>query len=108
MNQASVELMALRNEVDALKAEVERMRMQLVACDVGSLANTEKSAKESRINKDNPFWSVALASVYAAVDREMELRTALRAMRKAAEEWVRRGTVDAVAHKILDGRGPTK
>lgn len=55
------------------KAEVERLRMQLVACGAVAMANTEESARKAREMHDE-YRSASLADVCSAVDREMALR----------------------------------
>lgn len=67
----------------ALKDERELHRMQLDAISILSLCNTPESSKKQRIGRDNPYWTVALQDVYAAVDREIAL-TAERDSLKAA------------------------
>jgi hypothetical protein len=59
----------LKSDVD----EIEKLRVQLVACSVASLQNTEEGVK-LRLNSTDPHWSVAYADVCAAVDREMTVR----------------------------------
>jgi len=65
--------------------ELETLRMQLVACEVVALANTPKSAKFARIDRDNPYWSASLAAVEGAVDREMALRAEVERFRDLAK-----------------------
>lgn len=55
------------------EAEIERLRMQLVACGVVALANTPKSASEAR-QMHQDYMSASCSDVANAVDREMTLR----------------------------------
>lgn len=68
------ELQSLRDELAELKEENEKQRMQLVACGVAALCNTEESAAKQRINKSDPYWCASYGDVCNAVDREMKLR----------------------------------
>lgn len=73
------------SDYDQLKAENERLQMQLVACGVIALANTPESACEAR--KMHPdYMSASCSDVANAVDREMELRTQLAEARELLEE----------------------
>ena len=65
-----------------LRAEVERLRMQLAACGVAAMGNTPETAAQ-RITRDNPYWSASYGDVCAAVDREMLLRGKLVEAREA-------------------------
>jgi len=60
--------------VDKLEAEVERLRMQLAACDVIALANTKNSAAKAREGIHPDYISPTLQSVMQTVDCEIELR----------------------------------
>lgn len=63
----------LLRENEALRAEIERLRMQLVACDVVAMANTRETAGEAR-EMHPDYWSASAQSVALAVDREMSHR----------------------------------
>lgn len=54
--------------------ETEKLRMQLAACGVAALSNTEQSALMNRLKKDSPYWTSSYQNVCDAVDREMALR----------------------------------
>ena len=56
--------------------DCEQLRMQLAACGVVAMENTEKS-KSGRISRDNPYWSASYGDVCAAVDREISMRAKL-------------------------------
>ena len=78
INWPSQKLMALQawnaaSHAAALEREeqAELHRMQLVAISTLALCNTRETAATHRIDRDNPYWTVALADVYAAVDREI-------------------------------------
>lgn len=60
----------------------ERETMRLAAISSASLCNTERTVKNQRIDKDNPYWTVAYQDVCRAVDREMELRKELNELKK--------------------------
>lgn len=64
------------DDVEALRDEVETLRMQVVACGVVAMANTPYSAEEAR--KTLPkYRSVALCDVERAVDKQIELQAEL-------------------------------
>ncbi len=59
--------------VEQLKAENEKLRMQLSACSCVALANTTESAILTR-EMHPDYMCAAVADVCNAVDREMKLR----------------------------------
>lgn len=62
-----------QDEINALRAEVEKLRLQLSACGVAAMANTVNSSEKMRcVNPD--FKSGSWQAVCEAVDREMGLR----------------------------------
>src|SRR5574339_234979 len=63
-------LAAMRDIVEPLE---EMHRMQLAAISSASIQNTENTVKENRIDRSNPYWTVAYDDVCRAVDREMQL-----------------------------------
>ena len=69
-----------------LVIEIERLReshtMQLAAISTASLENIESSVK-ARIDRENPYWTVAYDDVCRAVDREMKHRNTLERERPA-------------------------
>lgn len=69
-------------------SEVERLRMQLVACGVVAGANTPESAAKAR-DMHPDYMSASCQDVMRVVDREMDLRAKL-----AAEERQHLNTVD--------------
>lgn len=71
-------------KIKELEAKLEILRMQLVACGVAALQNTEKS-KVDRITKDNPYYSASYKDVCDAVDREIDLRAKLEIAVEALE-----------------------
>ena len=60
-------------EVEALKDELERERLRLVACSVAAMENTPELASK-RIDDTSRYYSASYADVCNAVDREMALR----------------------------------
>ena len=77
--------------------EVERLRMQLVACGVAANQNTRDSIKD-RITRDNPYWSASYDDVCRAVDREILYRERLESITDnvTANRW------RSVLQKLLD------
>lgn len=67
----------LRKERDQLRDDLDTERLRLAACGAAALCNTEDSAKRSRIDSSNPYWSASYGDVCAMVDREMQLRADL-------------------------------
>lgn len=67
------------------EAEIERLRMQLVACGVVALANTPKSAGEAR-QMHPDYMSASCSDVANAVDREMTLRQQRDKLAKVLED----------------------
>lgn len=57
----------------------ETHRMQLAAISVVASANTSESLSKQMLQRDNPYWTVALADVRRAVSSEIEAREALEA-----------------------------
>lgn len=78
----------------AAPEEAERLRIQLAACGVAAIQNTRGSAKE-RLTPDNPYWSASYGDVCRAVDREMDLREELSALKEKA----------AILYEVLCERG---
>lgn len=65
-----VELIA---EIERLRAEEERLRMQLVACGVVAMSNTPESAAKSR-DMHPDYMSASCQDVIRIVDKEMASR----------------------------------
>lgn len=70
------DIMEWIDECDQLRAENENHVMQLAAIMTASMQNTESTVKD-RIDRSNPYWTVAYQDVCTAVDREMKLRAEL-------------------------------
>ena len=88
LERAAGVVSALEAERDALRAELERERMRLVACSVVSKANTpESAARERQMHAD--YRSPACDDVATAVDREMALRAQVEAARAYAQGRIR-------------------
>lgn len=68
-------------ERDKLRAENERLRMQLVACGVVAMANTQESAAKAR-DMHPDYMSASCQDVMRAVDSEMALRAENEALRQ--------------------------
>lgn len=63
----------------------EDSSMKLAGVSTACLQNTEKTIKD-RIDKSNPYWTVAYGDVCDTVDREMKLRTENAKLRAALEK----------------------
>lgn len=74
LNAAREETM-LANSLRSMEVEIHDM--QMAAISVGAGANTRASL-ETRISRDNTYWTPALGDVYTAIDREIALREALQ------------------------------
>ena len=81
--------------LEAALAEAKKQRdhelSRLAACGVAAMGNT-KEAVVQRIDRDNPYWSASYGDVCASVDREMDLRSDLAALKASlpgmiAEAW---------------------
>lgn len=66
--------------------EVELLRMQLCACGVCAMTNTEESKEKQRITKDNPYWSASYGDVCRAVDKEIFYRDQLKRLGEIIKE----------------------
>jgi hypothetical protein len=71
--------------IQKLSTHIELHVMQLAAIMTASLQNTQGSASH-RIDKSNPYWTVAYDDVCRAVDREI---SAIKE-RDEAMEWIRK------------------
>ena len=74
--------------LDRANKEIEKLRMQLVACGVAAVCNTEQSQKEHGIGKDNPAWSDSYAQVVQIVNKEMEYRGKVERLKRQRDEAV--------------------
>ena len=59
--------------------------MKLAGISTACIQNTERTIKD-RIDKTNPYWTVAYGDVCDTVDREMKLRTENSKLRGALEK----------------------
>lgn len=76
------------DEVYKLRAELERVRLQLAACGVVADSNTKESAERNRaMNRE--YHSASLDSVIRAVDSEMSLRAELKSTKLVLEAYRR-------------------
>ena len=66
----------LREKVAEQAREIERLRMQLVACGVVALANTPESAAKAR-DMHPDYMSASCGDVIRTVDIQMQLRAEL-------------------------------
>jgi len=88
------ELAALQ-ELDEARAEVERLRMQVVACGVVALADTPDSAIEAR--KMHPdYRSDSLSDVERRVDECIRLRAEVKRLRAVLERAAECGLRDEI------------
>ena len=69
-------LNVVSTERDDAVESLETTRMQLAACGVAALANTNDTVKQ-RIGKDNEYWTASYGDVCRAVDMEIRYREAL-------------------------------
>jgi hypothetical protein len=72
------------NEVERLQAEIETLRMQLVACGVVAMSNTPESAAKARDMRPD-YMSASCQDVMRAVDSEMALREELARLKARLE-----------------------
>ena len=96
-----------QDEINALRAEVEKLRLQLSACGVAAMANTVDSAEKMRcISPD--LKSGSWHAVTDAVDREIKHRDQrdllLDALTPQILDWVRCGL--ATNNRLQDGDHP--
>ena len=66
----------LEKRVEELQREVEQVRMQLVACGIAALGNTENGLLQ-RLEPGHSYYSASYKDVCNAVDREMRYRRLL-------------------------------
>lgn len=85
-----------------LENEIETLRVQLAACGVAAMQNTEESATQ-RIDKLSPYWSASYGDVCRAVDSEMCSRAALAS--KDAEMAELRALLEEARELIYRLRG---
>lgn len=57
--------------------ELERMRMQIVACSDAAMSDIPES-RAQRLNKDSPYWTVAYEDICRQTDKLMQVRSELR------------------------------
>jgi cell division protein FtsB len=72
---------AIREELTALRADIEHERLRLAACGVAAMSNTQETAA-NRLTPDHPCYSASYADVCRAVDREMALRARVALLEK--------------------------
>lgn len=86
------------DEIDKLRADLDRERMRLAACGVVAMANTPESAKTAR-DMLPEYRSASCDDVARMVDKQMELRAAVTALAEVAQ-------VERTHHatKLLDVR----
>jgi hypothetical protein len=86
--EAITEIKKLRTENAKLRGAREWLQedssMKLAGVSTACLQNTEKTIKD-RIDKSNPYWTVAYGDVCDTVDREMKLRTENAKLNKQLE-----------------------
>lgn len=59
--------------IEELELKLETLRLQLAACGVAAMSNTEETKKSAREIRSE-YYSASFQEVCNAVDREMELR----------------------------------
>lgn len=75
---------AADQEVERLRAEMERLRMQLAACGVVAMANTPESAAKAR-DMHPEYRSASCDDVAQIVDKEMAQRAEVERLRRELE-----------------------
>ena len=91
---------------DAQAREIERLRMQLVACGVVALANTPESAAKAR-DMHTDYMSASCGDVIRTVDIQMQLRAELAAL-KAKPSGVVLPLMAALESVVHDERVPNE
>lgn len=84
-NQAYDILRDLLAELEQVKNDLERTRVQLAGCGVAAMQNTEKSRKE-RAKPGDYGYSASYGDVCRAVDREMKLWDELEQAKQETED----------------------
>lgn len=90
---------AVVDERNKLRAEAEQLRVQLAACGVAALCNTDESRATHSVERGAYGWSDSYEQVCRAVWREMALRAEVEKLRDAVS-WHRcstHGDVDSTA-----------
>lgn len=95
----SVDYAILQADNAALREELERERMRLVACGVAAMQNTDDSRKE-RITRDNEYCSQSYIDVCTAVDREIAIREKLARLVKAAKHYIITPDADEITKRL--------
>lgn len=72
------------DEIDKLRADLDRERMRLAACGVVAMANTPESAKTAR-DMLPEYRSASCDDVARMVDKQMELRAAVEALAETVQ-----------------------
>jgi len=80
----------------------EEIAIRLAAISTATLQNTDRTIQD-RIDKSNPYWTVAYGDVCRAVDREMSIRKAYTAKCREVEELRK-----ALARLMPDLQGVSK
>lgn len=75
---------------DGLKKEIEQLHVQLAACGVAAMQNTEDS-KAERLERYSYGWSASYDDVCCAVNREITLREKLEKLTVVTPEMIRAG-----------------
>ena len=82
-------ILATYHALAASQQEVETLRMQLAACGVAAMQDTEAS-RADRITRDSPYWTASYGDVCRQVDALIEARAQLAAAREdsARLDWL--------------------
>lgn len=78
-------------ELDLMR-EIEQIRLQLAACGVAAMCNTEESIDKQRIHKDSPYYTATYQDICNGIDRGMELRAKLAIAIEALEIYAHHHT----------------
>lgn len=67
-----------QEQTECFQYKLEVLRMQLTACSVAAMCNTEQSMQEQGLKDGSPYWSPSYRDVLLAVKREIDLRKLLK------------------------------
>jgi hypothetical protein len=95
-NANLLEMAHMLDEIERLRAELEREKMRVVACGVVALANTPDSAEKARKMHDD-YRSASCNAVARAVDEQMRLRAERDALRALTKKLWPEGLIGAAA-----------
>ena len=73
-------------QLNALLAEIEKLRVQLAGCGVAAMCNTEQSREQQKCVEGDYGWSQSYQDVVNAVGREIKLRDTLNDLLAVCKE----------------------